>query len=215
MGKTKDKGKPSPAAEKLKGDTPVESGKAHIPGGDEAPGASIEQIRDILFGAQIRDFEKRFTRLEERMIKEVTALRDETRKRFDSLESYIGKEVDSLGDQLKAEQDKRVEALKELSTKLKDTSKVLEKKVGQLDDQASKSSRELRQQILEQHKSLSDEIRQNHEATSVMLEQLAQELRSEKVDHATLSELFAEIAVRLNDDLATKLNLALGSSDNE
>ena len=213
MGKAKVKAKDetSQVAEDLKGAVLKDSGKS--PSVEE--GASIEQIRDILFGAQIRDFEKRFARVEERLIREVTSLGDESRKRFDSLESYIGKEVESLSDRLKAEQDKRTESVKELSGQLKDTNKLLEKRAGKLDDQLGKSSRELRQQILEQYKSLSDDIRQKHEETSVMLEQLAQELRAEKVDFATLSELFAEIAVRLNDNLASKLKQELDSLDNE
>lgn len=213
MGKAKVKAKDetSQVAEDLKGAVLKDSGKS--PSVEE--GASIEQIRDILFGAQIRDFEKRFARVEERLIREVTSLGDESRKRFDSLESYIGKEVESLSDRLKAEQDKRTESVKELSGQLKDTNKLLEKRAGKLDDQLGKSSRELRQQILEQYKNLSDDIRQKHEETSVMLEQLAQELRAEKVDFATLSELFAEIAVRLNDNLASKLKQELDSLDNE
>jgi DNA repair exonuclease SbcCD ATPase subunit len=209
--KVKAKDKTSQVEEDLKGAVLKDSGKSQ--GVDE--GASIEQIRDILFGAQIRDFEKRFARVEQRLIKEITSLKDESRKRFDSLESYIGKEVESLSDRLKAEQDKRTESVKELSGQLKDTNKLLEKRAGKLDDQLGKSSRELRQQILEQYKNLSDEIQQKHEETSVMLEQLAQELRAEKVDLATLSELFAEIALRLNDNLASKLKQELGSLGNE
>ena len=33
---------------------------------DPASGASIDKVRDILFGGQLREFERRFTRLEER-----------------------------------------------------------------------------------------------------------------------------------------------------
>jgi hypothetical protein len=209
--KVKAKDKTSQVEEDLKGAVLKDSGKS--PSVDE--GASIEQIRDILFGAQIRDFEKRFARVEQRLIKEVTSLGDESIKRFDSLESYIGKEVESLSDRLKAEQDKRTESVKEISGQLKDTNKLLEKRAGKLDDQLEKSSRELRQQILEQYKNLSAEIQQKHKETSVMLEQLAQELRAEKVDLATLSELFAEIAARLNDNLASKLKQELGSLGNE
>ena len=92
--KVKAKDKTSQVEEDLKGAVLKDSGKS--PSVDE--GASIEQNRDILFGAQIRDFEKRFARVEERLIREVTSLRDESRKRFDSLESYIGKEVECTRD---------------------------------------------------------------------------------------------------------------------
>jgi DNA anti-recombination protein RmuC len=204
--KVKAKDKTSQVEEDLKEAILKDSGKS--PRVDE--GANIEKVRDILFGAHIREFDKRFARLEERMVKEIAAQRDETKRRFDSLEEYIGKEVESLADRLKAEQEKRAESVKQLSTQLKDTNKLFEKKVGNLDDQLNKNSGELRQQILDQHKSLSDEIRQKHKESSLMLDKLVQELRSEKVDLSGLSELFMEMAVRLNDDLATKLNLELG-----
>jgi len=215
VGKTKGKGKASLAVEEKKGDSPAKIDTKEVVGGEQAAGASIEQVRDILFGAQMREVDKKFVQLEERMTEEVTSLRDETKKRFDSLENYLGKEIESLTDQLKAEQTKRTETVKEVSGNLQDTNKSIEKNVGRLDDLLSKRSEELRQQILDQHKSLSDEIREKYEQTLNMLEQLAQELRAEKVDLTSLSELFTEMALRLNDTLASKPNLELGSPDNE
>jgi uncharacterized phage infection (PIP) family protein YhgE len=215
VAKIKGKRKASIGIEEKRGESPVRTAQDRLTTGEEAAGASIEQIRDILFGAQMRDFEKRFARLEERMTMEVTSFREETGKRFDSLEDYLGKELESLTDRLKAEQDDRTESVKELSAGLQDTNQSFEKKISQLNERLDENSRELRQQILDQYKRLSDDIRQKHEETSHMLDQLSQELRAEKVDLSTLSELFAEIAVRLKDDLATKLNLELGSSDNE
>src|SRR4051812_14459636 len=56
---------------------------------------NIDKIRDILFGVQMRDYEKRFSRLEERLLKESADLRDETRKRFDSLENFVKSEFEA------------------------------------------------------------------------------------------------------------------------
>jgi hypothetical protein len=155
----------------------------------------------------MRDYEKRFTRLQERMLKEVKDLREETNKRFDSFESYMAKELESLSDRLKTEKNARAESVKGLSRELKDTFKSSDKKTSQLDDQLSKISRELRQQILDQSKTLSGEIRQKQEETSAMVDEAARELRVEKVDRSTLSQLLTEVALRLNDELAMKLNL--------
>lgn len=215
MGKTKGKKKTSAAVEELKNASPVDTDKKHVTDAVEAGDASIEQVRDILFGTQMRDLKKRFARLEESMIKEVTSLRDETRKRFDTLESSLDKKLESLTDRLKTEENIRAESVKELSGGLQDVNKSSEKKFGQLDDHMSKNARELQQQVLDQYKSLSDEMRQKNEETSNNLEQLAQELRAEKVDLSTLAELFAKMALRLNDNLTTKLDLELGRLDNE
>src|ERR1051325_9278771 len=65
-------------------------------------GGNLDKIREILFGNQMRNYEKRLTRLEERVVIETTDLREDLRKRFDSLELFIKKEVESLGDRIKA-----------------------------------------------------------------------------------------------------------------
>jgi len=41
---------------------------------------NVDQIRDIIFGAQMRDYEKRFIRLEERLLSESDSLRGETNR---------------------------------------------------------------------------------------------------------------------------------------
>jgi hypothetical protein len=228
----------SKAEEKDKILFPVEKAKAGAVEGvsqpqarsDETAGVgNIEKVRDILFGTQMRDYEKRFARMEERMAKEVSNLRDETRKRFDAIESYAKKEVESLSDRLsaeqserteslkrevellnervKAEQNERAEVIKELSRELKEANRLLEKRIAQLDDLLGKTSRDLRQQILDQSKELSDVIRLKYDDTMAALERVARELRLDKVDRSKLSELLMGMALHLTDDAALRLNL--------
>ena len=165
-----------------------------------AGGGNLEKIREILFGAQVSDFEKRFVRLEERLLKETSDARAETKKRFDAMEAFIKKEIESLADRLKTEQGERADASKELSRELRDTAKNLEKKLAQQDEQAMKGQRELRQQILDQSKSLTDEIRTRIRETSTALTRELQELRAAKTDRAALAGLFTDAAVRLYSD---------------
>jgi DNA anti-recombination protein RmuC len=161
---------------------------------------SLEKVRDILFGNQMRDVDKRFVRLEERLLKEYTSLRDENRKRFDSLETYIKKEIESLTEQLKNEQGGRSEALKCLAEEQKNITTALEKRLSQFDEQTSNSQRELREQILNQSKNLQDDIKQKYAEIMTILEREAQELRSDKTDRSTLAAMFTELAVRLNSN---------------
>jgi DNA anti-recombination protein RmuC len=167
---------------------------------DLSGGGNIDKIRDILFGVQMRDYEKRFARLEERLIKEAADLRDETRKRFDALELYIKQEFESLTERLTIEQNTRGEAVETLSLGITDTARAFEKRTAQMDEQSSKSQRELRQQILDQSKSLNDEIRQKYEELTAALQREAAELRTDKTDRSALAALFTEVAMRLNND---------------
>ena len=124
-------------------------------------GANVDKIRDILFGAQMRDYDKRFARLEDRLIKDAEALREEMRKRLDALESFVKQEAEALGQRLKTEKSERGEAVKDLGRELRETAKGIEKKIAQLDDDFNAGQGELRAKILEQFKSLSTEIKES------------------------------------------------------
>jgi hypothetical protein len=174
-------------------------------------GESLDKIRDILFGSQSREYERRFTRLEERLIKESADLRDDLRKRFDSLETYIKKEVESLADRLRVEHGERSDAVDQLARDLKETGRNLEKKNEQLSEHLNRSERDLRDQLLGQSKALADDILLKHEAMSTALEREARQLRDEKTDRTALAGLFMEVALRLNNEF--KIPGAEGSGD--
>jgi hypothetical protein len=167
---------------------------------DLSGGGNIDKIREILFGIQMRDYEKRFVRLEERLLKESNDLRDETKQRFDSLELYIKHELEALGERLISEQNTRADSLEQLSQGVKDTFRAVDKKTAQIDEQSAKSQRELRQQMLDQSKSLGDDMRVKYSELLAALEREATELRTDKADRSALAALFTEVAMRLNND---------------
>jgi uncharacterized protein YpuA (DUF1002 family) len=162
--------------------------------------SNIDKIREILFGVQMRDYEKRFSRLEERLLKESSDLRDDTRKRFEALEAFVKSEFEALSERLAAEQRNRDESVQNLSRELQDTGRRLDGKLGQLDEQTSRAQRELRQQILDQSKNLSDEIRRKADELSALLDRQVNELGNAKTDRAALAGLFSEVALRLNNE---------------
>ena len=166
-----------------------------------AAGGNLDKVRDLLFGGQMRDFDRRFTRLEERLVKETADLRDEVRKRLATLEAYVKAEVDSLSDRLRAEQDGRASADQDLGRDLRGAAQQFDQKVSQLDELVARGQRELRQQLHSQHQELSDEIRQRFEDVLERLSREAGELRGDKTDRKALAALLTEMAMRLNGDL--------------
>ena len=76
---------------------------------------NVDKIRDILFGTQMRDYEKRFSRFEERLLKETSDLREEIKRRIASIEAYMKNEVTAVNDRHKADQTATEESLKELA----------------------------------------------------------------------------------------------------
>ena len=161
---------------------------------------SIEKVRNILFGAQTRQNEQKFARLEALLQKEIANLRDETKITFNSLENYIKKELSTLTNQIKTERDERTESAEALSGLLNDSNKNIEKKITKLDEKNLKSQRDLQEQILQQSKKLMTEIRAKHEEVSASLEQSVNQLVEDKTDRLALANLFMEMSMRLKDE---------------
>jgi hypothetical protein len=173
-------------------------------GGDRAANsggaASIDKVRDILFGNQVREFDRRFSRLEDRIVKEAVDLKEEVRSRLAALEQYTKTELESLADHIKAEYNGRVEAHGAVSREIKDTAAALERRATTLDEQLAKSQRELRQQILEQNQRLTDDLRRKMDDVLARLAHESREIRSDKADRTTLAALLNEMAMRLTND---------------
>jgi hypothetical protein len=91
-------------------------------GGAEVLGAgNLDQVREILFGAQSRGTDKRLARLEEELPKRVAEIREEIKRGLASLETYARTEIDSLNERLRAEGKERGKADEDLSAKLDET----------------------------------------------------------------------------------------------
>lgn len=162
---------------------------------------NIDKIREILFGGHIRDYEKRFMRVEERLTKESLDLREDTRRRFESLEQFIKSEFTALADRLQAEQRTRDEALQGVWRGVHDTGHSLSTKLAELQDQSERSQSALREQILAQSKDLSDDMRRKQEEITEMLQREVADLNHGKTDRSSLATMLTEMAMRLNNDL--------------
>ena len=169
---------------------------------DDLSGGNIDKVRDILFGGQMRDYERRFTRLEERLAQETAELKDEVRRRLSALESFVKQETESLAGRIRTEQDERTDATRDLAEDARNASKAFEKKAGQLDDSIGRVQRELRQQILELHQNVSDDMRQKIDDVIARLHRASTDLRNDKTDRATLAALLTEMAMRLTNELS-------------
>jgi DNA anti-recombination protein RmuC len=168
---------------------------------DDAAGGNIDKVRDILFGGQMRDYERRFARLEERLLQETSELRDEVRRRLTALEQFIKQEAESLDDRIRAEQDARLDATRDLAEDTRDSIKAFEKRTGQIDDTISRVQRDLRQQILDLQQSTTDELRQRIDDVVSRLNRASADLRNDKADRATIASLLTEMAMRLTNEL--------------
>jgi DNA repair exonuclease SbcCD ATPase subunit len=162
--------------------------------------ANVEKIRDILFGVQMREYESRFARLEENLLKQAADLRETTQKRFDAMETYVKNEFEALQSRLRSEREERANSLRQVSRTLEEVRGALATSISDLDEQTSQTDRQLRLELLQQSKNFNEDLRHKQEETTALLERRVQELRKGKTDRATLATLFSELAMRLNDE---------------
>jgi hypothetical protein len=177
--------------------TPAESNFSNV---DQGEKDSVDRIRDILFGAQVRQYEQKFGILEDTIQKEITMLHEATKKSIESLENFTKKQLESLTAQLKTEQKERSETMNELSKTFDNANKNLEKKIIRLEDRANTIHQDLQEQILQQSKTLMNEIRQKHEEVVISLKKAAEELRNDKIDRIALGNLLNEMGLRLKEE---------------
>jgi DNA anti-recombination protein RmuC len=165
----------------------------------QQPG-SVDKIRDILFGSQMRDYEKKFTRLEERLLQETADLREDIKRRLASLESFVKSELAALADAHHAEKSERTNAIKSLVGDLEANRTGWEQKIAHSDDRHTKTQHGLRELVLEESKRLGEILDQKHAALSAGQNRESQELRGMLTDRFALADLFSELALRLKHE---------------
>jgi seryl-tRNA synthetase len=150
----------------------------------------------------LRDYERLFASLEDRLIKETSDLKEDVRMRLSAHESFVRQETESLSESITTEHNVRGDATKDLARDAGEHVKAFEKKTGQLDDQIGRAQRELRQQLLDIQQTMSDDLRKTVDDVMARIARESGELRHEKTDRATLAALLTEMAMRLTNELS-------------
>ena len=159
---------------------------------------NVDKIRDILFGTQQRDYEKRFKRLEDRFSKDNMHLRDDMMQKLKSLEELINGEVDSLGERVSTERQERTADVQNLQHEINTVRNELTNRLAQLDEQFSKDLKQFRQQTHTKFKELASQIRQSNDNLTGAFKADVAQLQEEKVNRSDLAAFFSEFSLRLN-----------------
>lgn len=163
----------------------------------DATPESLDKVRDILFGGQMRAVESRLQGVESRLLRGQEALRADFTRQLTALDGTLQKEVQSLGERLSGERTRRTEELKALSADLKDALKALEKRHLKLEESSGMADADLREGILQHSKAVTSEITRLSERLTGELNRSAQELKAEKLSIASLAGMFGDVASKL------------------
>jgi hypothetical protein len=165
----------------------------------DAPG--VDKIRELLFGNQMQDYDRRFSMLGESFHQKLRDVESETARSLSNLETNLKKQLDSVAGQVREEKDLRTDADKELGHKILESTQVLEKRIGQLSDQLARLERDMGDRVSHDVQGLRDEIKRRNDDTRSTLDRMFAELREVKTDRTLLAGLFVEVARCLNQEL--------------
>jgi len=161
---------------------------------------NIDKIRDILFGGHMRDYDKRFKRLEERVAQEGGHLREEMLQRVKAIEDLLNNEIDNLGEKSKTERQERLLAVQDLQHDINGLKNELSNRLVQLDEQFTRDIKQLRQQTHTKFQELSMQLRQQNDSVTELVKREVRQLSEEKINRSDLAAFFTEFAIRLNKD---------------
>ena len=172
---------------------------ADLPATDPQP-ESLDKVRDILFGSQMRAVETRLQGMEERLRQEHENIRSDFTKQTESLDALIRSEVEALTERLSAERTRRTEELKSLSAEIKEAIRALEKRHVKLEEAGTMADAALRDQLLLQSRDAAAELAKLGERLTAELSRSHQELKSAETDRATLAALLTDVASQLSGE---------------
>ena len=164
---------------------------------NESQPESLDKVRDILFGSQMRAVESRLQGMEERLRREHESMRSDFDRQNESLDSLIRSEVQGLTERLSAERIKRTEELKGLAAEIKEAIRELEKRHVKLEEDANMADAALRDQLFAQSASAASELGKLGERLTAEMSRSHHELMSTKTDSTTLAALLTEMATRI------------------
>ena len=158
---------------------------------------SLDKVRDILFGTQMRAVDSRLQGLEERLREEHEALRNDFARQVESLDTFIRSEVNTVTERLSAESRKRSEDLKGLAAEIKEAIRALERRHVKLEEAANMADASLRDQLLQQSATAANELAKLGDRLGAELKRSHAELSHAKTDRTALASLLTDMAARL------------------
>lgn len=164
---------------------------------DAAGDRNVDQIRDILFGGQMRDYERRFAELSARLEQDAARLRHDFDTRVGALEKRMDEQFDRLAKSVRQEVQDRGQSLDDLESRVQQAARTqrseLNATISALQGDLGATDERLRAAIAE----LQGALKAAADRAESSLGQARDDLRRDKVSREDLAGMLAEVALRL------------------
>lgn len=147
----------------------------------------VERIREIIFGAQARDYAQKFENVQRELLRlnrEVEQLNEQLREQEKSFKKQVREEAERLTRQLQ-EQEQQQRA-----------------QLAELDKRQSHERELLDQKHTSHHQDLTGQLQSSQRELATRLRELAEQVNHAKVDRSTLGELLVDLGSRLQTQVA-------------
>lgn len=158
---------------------------------------NIEQIRDLLFGSQVRDFETRFDSLETSLSTLQQEMRDRLHKLNDDMTSELRAAVDSLEKKIKYLSLTTHEEVTDVRQTLDRTDKRIATRIELVEQSFNDKANALKNEVAQSKHSLNQDIQTLKEQVLTDLESRFVGLKEGKVSRDDMAEIFFELCMKL------------------
>ncbi len=167
---------------------------------EESDVESVDKIRDILFGNQMRELDRKFAQLEEGLASDIESLRKENSLQMESLQTFIESEIAILTGKLAGEEKVRIEEMGNLNSEMNKSAKQIDSKIAEVSKSLDSQSSSTNQKILKQSQDFSAEMKSQFDQVRKRMDGYKQELSTGKVDKSTLAEMLNSLALQIHGD---------------
>ncbi len=162
-------------------------------------GNNVDQIRDLIFGQQIREFEEKFDRLERTLKEHETKAAQSLEKTFGALEARLERTIDALEvklDQLSTASLKERTKLREM---VESSEELLQGSITQLKNDMTTKLKLLEENTADMGSTFRDEMRQMREEIETEVTRKVDALSAGKLSRDTFAQVLVETAMRLQE----------------
>ncbi len=158
---------------------------------------NIDQIRDIIFGAQLREYDNRFDKIDS----ELSMMQQDTQARIEQIKTVLSAEmkvaVDSFEKKLKSLTSNTQEESADLRQQIDRVNRKFSSSIESLDEAIDNQTSSIRDELSQTRERLSEETRTLKTQVFEELDRRFSMLRDVKVSRDDMAEILFELGMRL------------------
>ena len=177
----------------IAGKAPDTPDASHADAGDN----KMDQIRELMFGGVVRDFDRRIKELGDRTENEMARVVADYEKRIAALEARLDPQIEKLGTQLRQESAARTSALDDVDVRFAQAQRTQRGEINAILQQHEDSATAAEVRGREALAQLEQRTESALQAIRDALSSARSELGGQKLAREDLADLMAEVALRL------------------